>query len=176
MQLASIYATEGSCSPEWKADVDALLLSIFVKIGSVVFWKIKWKFGRRILAFDKLLRTDCFQASIVLACVLQGRNIATICHFNGTDDCRRLNIGVRIGIFEGLRGEALSFAVQHSVTPPPHQSSSARLHCTCSNGVTFLLNFAWSFPVIFVTYLDLYPPFLMRTHVYWMIWNHVQDS
>ena len=33
-----------------------------MEIGSVVFSEIKCKFGRRILAFDKLLRTDCFQA------------------------------------------------------------------------------------------------------------------
>ena len=38
-------------------------LSTFVEISSVVFWKIKCKFGRRILSVDQLLRTDCFQAS-----------------------------------------------------------------------------------------------------------------
>ena len=42
-----------------------------MEIRSVVFWKIKCKFGRRILAFDQLLRTDGFQANRTLLEQLQ---------------------------------------------------------------------------------------------------------
>ena len=33
MLLAYLYTTEGSCTPKWKADVDALSLPTFVEIG-----------------------------------------------------------------------------------------------------------------------------------------------